>query len=171
MIAKNVCPHIHRVVSPSVSPTSHPESFHVKTPTPAPHYPPFHPCSLMYILFPASRRADPSTVVALSPPSHPPSPHSLSSPLQPAACSLPQGPSLPAHLSETLPANEGGGYGEQAPMGQLFHVYKTFPDTLLGCTFCQSRAPGGEQQPRERESVRGQRESECERRGGYHFFF
>lgn len=59
-------------------------------------------------------------------------------------------------------------------MGKLLHVYKTFLDTLLGCTFCWSRAPGGEQQPREseseRESVRGQRENESERRGLPLFF-
>lgn len=42
-------------------------------------------------------------------------------------------------------------------MRPLFHLYKTFQDSLPGCTFCQSRAPRGEQQPRERE-----RESERE---------
>lgn len=39
-------------------------------------------------------------------------------------------------------------------MRPLFHLYKTFQDSLPGCTFCQSRAPRGEQQPRERERER-----------------
>lgn len=45
-------------------------------------------------------------------------------------------------------------------MGQLFHHYKTFEDSLQGCTFCRSRAPRGEQQPRERERERGGKERE-----------
>jgi len=67
---------------------------------------------------------------------------------------------IPAHLVVTSSANERPVHGEQAPMRGLFHLYKTFQDSLPVCTFCQSRAPRGEQQPRERE-----RESEWEREG------
>lgn len=73
---------------------------------------------------------------------------------------------ITAHLFVTTSANEGQAHGEQAPMRPLFHLYKTFQDGLLGCTFWQSRAPRGEQQPRER----GGRESKCERRGGRQHF-
>lgn len=65
---------------------------------------------------------------------------------------------IPAHLFASFSANEGWGHGEQAPMRPLFHLYKTFQDSLLGCTFCQSRAPRGEQQPREREREGVERE-------------
>lgn len=53
-------------------------------------------------------------------------------------------------------------------MRPLFHLYKTFQDSLLGCTFCQSRAPRGEQQPRERE--RGGRERASVNAGGLPLF-
>lgn len=65
---------------------------------------------------------------------------------------------IPAHLFVTFSANEGRVHGGQAPMRGLFHLYKTFQDSLPGCTFCQSRAPRGEQQPREREREGVERE-------------
>lgn len=148
----------------SVSPTSHSQSLHVNPP---------HPLLPVHSPFRASyfQLAGDQTPLQLlpCPPPHP-SPPPL--PFHHRA--------IPAHLAEELSANEGGGHGEQAPMGQLFHVYKTFPDTLLGCTFCQSRAPGRRataqrESERERASVcvRGQRarERESERRGVATSFF
>lgn len=102
-------------------------------------------CTLfMHILFPACQAAEPTAVVALFPP---PSSHWLT-----VLCHR----VIPAHLFVRFPANKRWGHGEKAPMRPLFHLYKTFQESLPGCTFCQSRALKGQQQPRER----GGRESE-----------
>lgn len=156
-------PRIHRVVSPSVSPTSHSESLHVNPPSL------LHPCSLMYILFPASRRADPSAVVALCPP---PSP----TPSRPPSNQLPVlyhggHPSLPTYLRRSQPMRAEGMVSKHQ-WGNFFMCIKLFR-TL--CWVALSVSPGLREESnspeRERESVRGLRESECERRGGCHFFF
>lgn len=136
-----MCTHTYTKLYPvmclSMSPTSHSESHCV-----APPHCPDHACSLMHILFPACRAADPSAVVAPTP----------TRPLLPILYRR----AIPAHLFVMFSANEAWVHGEQAPMRPLFHLYKTFPDTLPGCTFCQSRAPRGEQQPRESERERGE---------------
>lgn len=87
-----------------------------------------------------------------------PSTPSTSPPLPP--CLFFTTGAIHAHLFVTFSSNERGVHGGQAPMGQLFHRYKTFEDSLQGCTFCRSRAPRGEQQPRERERERGGKERE-----------
>lgn len=158
-------PHIHRVVSPSVSPTSHSESLHVNPPSSL-----FHPCSLMYILFPASRRADPSAVVALSPPAPTPSP--------PPSNQLPVlyhggHPSLPTYLRSSQPMRVEGMVSKHQ-WGNFFMCIKLFR-TL--CWVALSVGPGLREESnspeRERERVceGAERERERERRGGCHFFF
>lgn len=132
--------------------------------------PPFHPCSLMYILFPASPRADPSAVVALTPPAPAPS--------RPPSNQLPVlyhggHPSLPTYLRRSQPMRAEGMVSKHQ-WGNFFMCIKLFR-TL--CWVALSVSPGlreesnSPERERERESVRGLRESECERRGGCHFFF
>lgn len=66
-------------------------------------------------------------------------------------------------ITVTFSANEGWLHGGQAPMRLLFHLYKTFGGSLLGCTFCQS---GGSESRATAQRERGKREHKCEHWGG-----